>query len=105
MRWFVRGDIDGFFGLAVDNLVQLLLIDSLCRHVLGFGAELLYGHVLARLLRISQGIEDAKAQGGFAGTMKRYALTAGAALTFGRMYLLPSKPNPLPEQMRLAPVW
>jgi len=46
MRWFVRGDIDGFFGLAVDNLVQLLLIDSLCRHVLGFGADLLYGHVL-----------------------------------------------------------
>lgn len=46
MRWFVRGDVDGFFGLAVDNLVQLLLIDSLCRHVLGFDAELLYGHVL-----------------------------------------------------------
>ncbi|MAG16645.1 MAG: hypothetical protein CMJ21_01090 [Phycisphaerae bacterium] len=31
-RWFVRGDIDGFFGLFVDNLVQLLLIDQLCRH-------------------------------------------------------------------------
>jgi adenine/guanine/hypoxanthine permease len=46
MRWFVRGDIDGFFGLAVDNLVQLLLIDTLCRHVLGFDADLLYGHVL-----------------------------------------------------------
>ena len=46
MRWFVRGDIDGFFGLAVDNLVQLLLIDTLCRYVLGFSAELLYGHVL-----------------------------------------------------------
>ena len=36
MRWFVRGDIDGFFGLALDNLVQLLLIDALCRYVLGF---------------------------------------------------------------------
>jgi len=46
MRWFVRGDVDGFFGLAVDNLVQLLLIDTLCRFVLGFDAELLYGHVL-----------------------------------------------------------
>ena len=31
MRWFVRGDVDGFFGLALDNLVQLLLIDALCR--------------------------------------------------------------------------
>src|SRR5262245_3570953 len=46
MRWFVRGDIDGFFGLAIDNLVQLLLIDSLCRFVLGFPPELVYGRVL-----------------------------------------------------------
>src|SRR6516225_6507128 len=42
----VRGDIDGFFGLALDNLVQLLLIDSLCRIVLGMPPELLYGRIL-----------------------------------------------------------
>src|SRR5205823_4058164 len=46
MRLFVRGDLDGFFGLALDNLVQLLLIDALCRNVLGFPDELLYGRVL-----------------------------------------------------------
>ncbi|HEX5011142.1 MAG TPA: NCS2 family permease [Planctomycetota bacterium] len=46
MRWMVRGDVDGFFGLALDNLVQLILIDTLCRHVLGFSDALLYGHVL-----------------------------------------------------------
>lgn len=46
MRWFVRGDIDGFFGLALDNLVQLLLIDSLCRVVLGFKSDIIYAHVL-----------------------------------------------------------
>ena len=46
VRWIVRGDIDGFFGLALDNLVQLLLIDTLCRGVLGFPAELVYGRVL-----------------------------------------------------------
>src|SRR6188508_91802 len=46
MRWIVRGDIDGFFGLALDNLVQLLLIDTLCRTVLEFPPELLYGQVL-----------------------------------------------------------
>jgi len=44
--WFVGGDIDGFFGLAVDNLVQLLLIAALCQGVLGFSGELLYGHIL-----------------------------------------------------------
>src|SRR6187397_667496 len=46
MRWFTRGDIDGFFGLALDNLVQLLLIDALCRFVLGFPPDLIYGRVL-----------------------------------------------------------
>lgn len=46
MRWIVRGDVDGFFGLAIDNLVQLLLIDGLCRGVLGFPAELVHGRIL-----------------------------------------------------------
>ena len=46
MPWLVAGDIDGFFGLALDNLVQLLIIVSLCRGVLGFSDELLYGRIL-----------------------------------------------------------
>jgi AGZA family xanthine/uracil permease-like MFS transporter len=45
-RWITRGDVDGFFGLALDNLVQLLLIAALCRGVLGFDDALLYGRVL-----------------------------------------------------------
>jgi AGZA family xanthine/uracil permease-like MFS transporter len=44
--WFVRGDIDGFFGLAVDNLIQLLVIASLLQGLLGFGPELILGHVM-----------------------------------------------------------
>jgi AGZA family xanthine/uracil permease-like MFS transporter len=46
MRWLVRGDVDGFFGLALDNLVQLLLIDELCRFVLRFPEELVQGRIL-----------------------------------------------------------
>ena len=46
MRWLVRSDLDGFFGLALDNLVQLLLIDALCRHVLGLDAALVRNHIL-----------------------------------------------------------
>jgi AGZA family xanthine/uracil permease-like MFS transporter len=46
VRWFTRGDVDGFFGLALDNLVQLLLIDTLCRRVLGFPPALVYGRIL-----------------------------------------------------------
>src|SRR5262249_46801830 len=46
MRWFSRGDVDGFFGLALDNLVQLLLIASLWKFVLRMNDELLYARVL-----------------------------------------------------------
>jgi AGZA family xanthine/uracil permease-like MFS transporter len=43
---FVAGDLDGFFGLAIDNLIQFLLIIGLCGGVLGFPIELLLGSVL-----------------------------------------------------------
>ncbi len=44
---FVRGDLDGFFGLFVDNLVQILLIVSLCS-LCGIGADspLLVAYIL-----------------------------------------------------------
>ncbi|MEH1874654.1 NCS2 family permease [Nostoc sp.] len=45
-RWFVRRDIDGLFGLALDNFIQILLIVNLCQGVLGFSAELVYGRIL-----------------------------------------------------------
>jgi AGZA family xanthine/uracil permease-like MFS transporter len=44
--WFVKGDLDGFFGLAVDNLVQVLVIVALCTHLCGFSMELIYTRVL-----------------------------------------------------------
>lgn len=40
MKWFVDRDVDGFFGLFVDNLVQLLLITALCQFLCGMtGAD------------------------------------------------------------------
>ncbi len=44
-RWFVRGDIDGFFGLFIDNLLQLMLIAELCPLV-GLPPELVAGRIL-----------------------------------------------------------
>ena len=44
--WFVRGDVDGFFGLFLDNLLQLMLITSLCPLVCGFPGELIYARIL-----------------------------------------------------------
>ncbi len=45
-RWFVRGDIDGFFGLFIDNLLQLMVIAVLCRVVAGLPPELVTGRIL-----------------------------------------------------------
>ena len=45
-RWFVREDIDGLLGLALDNLIQILLILELCRGVLGYPSALVYGRIL-----------------------------------------------------------
>lgn len=44
--WLVAGDVDGFFGLAIDNLIQFLLMIGLCGAVLGFPTELIAGKVL-----------------------------------------------------------
>ncbi|MFM2204869.1 MAG: hypothetical protein RLZZ560_264, partial [Cyanobacteriota bacterium] len=45
-RWFVAGDLDGFLGLGLDNLIQILLIVSLCRAVLGYPDSLVFGTIL-----------------------------------------------------------
>jgi adenine/guanine/hypoxanthine permease len=44
--WFVKGDLDGFFGLAVDNLVQVLVIVALCTQLCGFSKDLIYTRML-----------------------------------------------------------
>lgn len=41
-----RGDLDGFFGLMVDNLVQVLLIVALCTTVAGIPAEFIFARML-----------------------------------------------------------
>lgn len=46
MKAFVKGDLDGFFALALDNLINLLLIASFCLGVLKFSPEVFYGHIL-----------------------------------------------------------
>ncbi len=47
---FVKRDLDGFFGLFIDNLVQLLLIVALCEQTCGMtgaeGSKLLYQMIL-----------------------------------------------------------
>lgn len=46
MKPFVKGDLDGFFALGLDNLINLLLISSFCLGVLQFSPDVFYGHIL-----------------------------------------------------------
>jgi magnesium-protoporphyrin IX monomethyl ester (oxidative) cyclase len=60
---------------------------------------------LERLREISEASASARAKGGIVGSAKRVALAVVAAATFGRLYLLPTKPNSPPRDVRLAPAW
>jgi magnesium-protoporphyrin IX monomethyl ester (oxidative) cyclase len=60
---------------------------------------------LERLCAAARSIEDAKGQGGLMGRLKQAALSGAAALTFARIYLIPSRTNALPASIRLAPAW
>ena len=43
---FVRGDLDGFFGLAVDNLIQFLIILELSTTMCGLDTSFVVGRIL-----------------------------------------------------------
>lgn len=45
-KWWHKGDLDGFFGLFVDNLIQLILIVTLCTGLLDMPGALVYGRIL-----------------------------------------------------------
>ena len=52
-KWWRSGDLDGFFGLFVDNFVQLLLIVALCSGLCGMSgkhAYLLYQEILPAVI-------------------------------------------------------
>jgi magnesium-protoporphyrin IX monomethyl ester (oxidative) cyclase len=60
---------------------------------------------LERLRMISEAIADAKEKGGLRSKVRRAGLATRAALTFGRLFLLPVKPNALPREICLQPAW
>jgi magnesium-protoporphyrin IX monomethyl ester (oxidative) cyclase len=60
---------------------------------------------LDRLREIGEANAAARAAGGLGGRVKRLALGVSAASILVRLYLLPTKPNELPQDVRLAPAW
>ncbi len=65
----------------------------------------LFKERLEKLVRINQRINQAKAQSGFGGMLKRVGAMASAATVFARLYLMSPKRVPAPETIRLAPAW
>lgn len=94
------GDIDGFFALALDNLIQLLVIVGLCQGVLGFGPELLFGHVLpgaavsiliGNLFYSEQARRLAKAEGRDDVTALPYGINTVSLFAYVFLVMLPAK--------------
>jgi magnesium-protoporphyrin IX monomethyl ester (oxidative) cyclase len=64
-----------------------------------------FRRAMENLRLASDGIEDAKARGGIAGSFGRAANMAKAGFAFARMFFLRPKPNELPATVRLSPAW
>ena len=60
---------------------------------------------LERLLRAADGVARAKDRGGILGAAAGAAWATAAACTFVRLYLLPTRREPLPTQVRMTPAW
>lgn len=45
-NWFVPGDLDGFFGLMIDNLIQILVLVTLCMGPCGMPQEFVFRVVI-----------------------------------------------------------
>ncbi len=60
---------------------------------------------LERLRRIAAASAEAAERGGLLNRIRRIGLGAAAALTFARLYTLPTIENEIPQSVRLAPAW
>ena len=98
---FVLGDVDGFFGLAIDNLIQFLLIFGLCTGVLGFPIDLLLRTVLPAaalsivvgnfLLRAARRSSSRRATGRHDVTALPYGINTVSLFAFVFLVMLPVK--------------
>lgn len=116
--WFVKGDVDGFIGLALDNMIQFLLILGLCGGLLGMGTPFVVSRILpaaalsivigniyyalqARALASRTGRDDVTAQ--------PYGINTPSVFAYVFLVMLPAKfaaeaDGQSPEQVTLT-IW
>ena len=84
------------------------ITSEICRQVFPVEVDIdhpVFRASLDRLLALSLAHAKAKARGGIIGKLQAAGYAVQAALTFGRLFLLPVKTNTLPEQIRFVPAW
>ena len=91
----VRGDIDGLFGLFVDNLLQLMLIAVLCPLVCGLPQQLVIGQII--LIEATLGILLWIGIMITAQAFQAVPYTHALAVAFGLILALAAGPLPLIE--------
>jgi AGZA family xanthine/uracil permease-like MFS transporter len=99
-RWWAPGDLDGFLGLGLDNLIQILLIVALCRGVLGYPDSLVFGRILpatgvslvvGNLAYARQAFELGKREGRDDRTALPYGINTVSLFAYVFLVMLPVK--------------
>jgi magnesium-protoporphyrin IX monomethyl ester (oxidative) cyclase len=110
IRDHLRPELHRAFGLeptAYDRQV-LQITSEISKQVFPFTLDLEHPEFQAgldRMARIAAAAERAKQHGGLWSRLQRLALGAALAGNFLRLYLMPTIPNALPEDVRAAPAW
>ncbi len=60
---------------------------------------------LEKLRVINEKLGEAEGKTGIGARLRRFGLGTSAVATFARLYLLKARENPLPQQIRLEPIW
>ncbi|MCH6258443.1 hypothetical protein MLD52_17920 [Puniceicoccaceae bacterium K14] len=106
MKAFVKGDLDGFFALALDNLINILLISSFCIGMLGFEPEFFFSKILpgtsvalivGNLFYAKQAISLAKRENRNDVCALPYGLNLFTTLAFSILVMLPAQQAALAE--------
>jgi magnesium-protoporphyrin IX monomethyl ester (oxidative) cyclase len=110
VRDHMRPQLHEAFGFdPTDYDMQVLKITSdITKQVFPFTLDLdnpRFHAGLERLVRHAKAAEAARQRGGVIGNLRRALAGLGMATQFARMYLMPTRPNTPPQDVRLAPAW
>lgn len=106
MKAFVKGDLDGFFALALDNLVNILLISSFCLGMLGFEPSFFFSRILpgtavalivGNAFYARQAHQLAKAENRNDVCSLPYGLNLFTTFAFSLLVMLPAQQNALAD--------